>query len=572
MGFSQYIALLLSLSLSSVGEATSRCRCLYGQPCWPSDSAFSALATQLTQPLIHPVPPASACYPPSSPSGNCSDVIAHNVDEIWRADQAGALQNTNFESFVFPNGTVDACYLNVALGFPCEQGSVPPIGVDARSAGDIQAAVKFAKRNNLRLVVKNTGHDYLGRSAGRGGFMVWTHNLKDKVYNPSFVPEGAPANAKETFNAVTFGAGVQWIEAYSFVQQQGRFIVGGISLGGSVGSAGGWVMGAGHSAFAPSFGLGVDNVLQFTIVLANGQYITANAHQHPDLFWALRGGGGGTYGIVVSATYKTHPIFPVTMFALVANFTAPNIAQEVVTEFVKLHPAISDAGWGGYTGISNTNFQTLFVRPNTSEADANSTFSHLLGVAYNATGGSIQTATLTYPTFLDWYTTWFSSVGQVGSRVEIASRLLPHSFASQNPATAAKIMLSIDGGVATNSVAGGAVSRVDPSSTGLNPSWRNAIAQVYVTAFWPEGSSATTIQAAIDRLKKNTDVIDKLTTDSGSYLNEGSLHEHDFKKSFFGAHYSKLKDIKAKYDPSSLFVVALGVGSDDWDQNLQCLR
>jgi FAD/FMN-containing dehydrogenase len=50
---------------------------------------------------------------------------------------------------------------------------------------------------------------------------------------------------------------------------------------------------------------GVDNVLQFTIVLANGSLVTANSYQHPDLFWALRGGGGGTYGVVTSASYKT---------------------------------------------------------------------------------------------------------------------------------------------------------------------------------------------------------------------------------------------------------------------------
>ena len=57
-------------------------------------------------------------------------------------------------------------------------------------------------------------------------------------------------------SAVTFGAGVQWFEAYDYVDEQGRFIVGGISGSGSVGSAGGWVMGGGHSAFSPSLGLG----------------------------------------------------------------------------------------------------------------------------------------------------------------------------------------------------------------------------------------------------------------------------------------------------------------------------
>ena len=91
------------------------------------------------------------------------------------------MQYTNFEAYLFQNGTIDACYLNVTLGIPCKQGSIPPIGVDVRTAENAQAAVKFANQKNLRLVVKNTGHDYLGRSTARGAFLIWTHNLKDKV-------------------------------------------------------------------------------------------------------------------------------------------------------------------------------------------------------------------------------------------------------------------------------------------------------------------------------------------------------------------------------------------------------
>ena len=71
-----------------------------------------------------------------------------------------------------------------------------------------------------------------------------------------------------------------------------------------------------------------------------------------------------------------------------------------------------------------------------------------------------------------------------------------------------------------SSVAGGAVSRVDPDSTGLNPSWRKALFEVYVSTTWPEGSTADFISQKIDGLKQSTLVLDQLTTDSGSYLNE----------------------------------------------------
>jgi FAD binding domain len=181
-------------------KAADTCRCLYGQPCWPNENEFAALASQLSQPLLHPLPPASPCYPPSAPSGNCSVVIANYTNGNWRSDQPGSMQNTNFESFIFHNDTISACYLNATLGIPCGQGSIPPVGVDARSGSDVQAAVKFAKQHNLKLVVKNTGHDYLGRSTARGGFLIWTHNMKEILYNSTFVPKGAPVTTEHTFN------------------------------------------------------------------------------------------------------------------------------------------------------------------------------------------------------------------------------------------------------------------------------------------------------------------------------------------------------------------------------------
>ena len=188
------------LSVFATNKPTSICRCLYGQSCWPKEHEFARLAMQLSQPLLYPLPPASACYPPSAPSGNCSSVIANYTNGNWRSDQPGSMQNTNFETFIFPNDTISACFLNTTLGFPCGQGSVPPVGVDARSADDIRVAINFAKQHNLKLAIKNTGHDYLGRSTARGGFLIWTHNMKDISYNPLFVPQGAPVTTENTFN------------------------------------------------------------------------------------------------------------------------------------------------------------------------------------------------------------------------------------------------------------------------------------------------------------------------------------------------------------------------------------
>ncbi|KAG6373242.1 hypothetical protein JVT61DRAFT_6868 [Boletus reticuloceps] len=141
----------------TVWAGSSGCLCTYGESCWPSASTFSQLQSQVSQLLIYPLPSASACYPLSHPSGNCTAVQANWLDGNWRASIPGSMEAPNFETFTFQNGTIDACYRNTSITGTCDQGSVPVIGVDARSAEDIQAAVNFAVQHNLKLVVKNTG-------------------------------------------------------------------------------------------------------------------------------------------------------------------------------------------------------------------------------------------------------------------------------------------------------------------------------------------------------------------------------------------------------------------------------
>ena len=150
-----FLAIVLSLpSVSS--KPTKSCRCTSGSRCWPSDSEFKTLASKVSQPLIRPVPPATPCY--DSAAGNCTDVLAGWYNGVWRSDQPGAAEHTNYETYTFPNGTIQGCYLSTTLGIPCQQGNVPVTGVDARTPEDIQEAVRFAGNHNLRLVIKNTGY------------------------------------------------------------------------------------------------------------------------------------------------------------------------------------------------------------------------------------------------------------------------------------------------------------------------------------------------------------------------------------------------------------------------------
>ena len=193
-------------------------------------------------------------------------------------------------------------------------------------------------------------------------------------------------------------------------------------------------------------GTGVDNVLQFTIVLSDGSLVTANSYQHPDLFWALRGGGGGTYGVVTSASYKTYSIFPLTEVSLSANFTSPDIAQKVATELIKLLAMISDLGWGASSSLSNSTLSFNATATNASLADTNATFLPFVQYANETSGGLVQ---FTLTSFNSYYEQYLNSNTDSAAlfQVELASRLLPRSLAENDPAKAAKIMLSLDGGV-----------------------------------------------------------------------------------------------------------------------------
>ncbi|KAJ3569435.1 hypothetical protein NP233_g5042 [Leucocoprinus birnbaumii] len=565
--------LLLELVQATTAKGNSKCRCIYGESCWPSDDDFKTLSAQLSQPLIHPVPAASACYPVDHHSGNCSDVQENWFNGIWRSNQPGAYENPNFETYTNKNGSLSGCYLNTTLGLPCEQGSVPPIGIDARTIEDVQAAVRFVGQHNLRFAVKNTGHDYLGRSAGKGAFMIWTHNLKNITYNANFIPEGG--SSAEAVAAFTVGAGVQWSEAYEAAREQQRFIVGGLSSDMSNGAAGGWIMGGGHSAFSPTYGLGVDNVIQFTIVQPDGEHVVANAHNNADLFWALRGGGAGSWGVVTSATYRTYELIPLSMSVINVTFPNPEVAQAVGTKFVGLHPQLSDMGWGGYSFITNDTLFAAFVAPNVSLAEHNTTMNPFVDFTRNATGGSgVEIFVDAYDNFHAWLAVLEAggSAGgmqQLGGNVELASRLLSREAAEQRPEETARLFLSFDL-IAINFVAGGAVARANPDSVALNPGWRKAVAMAYTADGWEDGASGEVVRAARQRVAEYVRRLDPISPDSTTYMNEASLYEPNFKKSFFGDHYDRLRQIKRKYDPKSFFLVAEGVGSEDWDASLTC--
>lgn len=152
--------------------------------------------------------------------------------------------------------------------------------------------------------------------------------------------------------------------------------------------------------------IGVDNIVEETVVLPSGEHVTANAYTNPDLFWALRGGGGPSFGILTSVTYLTHPAGAITAAFLVSNTTTSAARLSVLDEWVKIHPAVVDAGWAGFWPYSPDQFfLTLITLGNPpANSKANATLQGFYNTISKIPGVSIDLAvTKPYAGFHDWY-------------------------------------------------------------------------------------------------------------------------------------------------------------------------
>jgi hypothetical protein len=128
------------------------CKCTAFDSCWPSPSEFAQLSDTLSSPIFQVQPLGTPCHDPTFNAALCDIVKASFSDGLFRTNQPGAAQTDNWEF----NAT-SSCFVNGDRSQPCGQGRVPIIGVNATTISDIQKAVQFAIKHNLKVKVKNTG-------------------------------------------------------------------------------------------------------------------------------------------------------------------------------------------------------------------------------------------------------------------------------------------------------------------------------------------------------------------------------------------------------------------------------
>jgi len=558
-------------------------------PGWPSVKEWDELGAALKGRLIKVEPPFAACGVDVN-AESCTSVLNQIKNPYFLGDQPALTQSS---------GWVGAWH---------SQPSV--YCVEAHETSDIAAAIKFARRKNLRLVIKGGGHSYLGTSCSADSLLIWTRKMNAVETTDSFVPEGAPTGTSPV-PAVHVQAGAIWRQAYDAVTTKGkRYVQGGGCT--TVGVAG-LIQGGGFGSYSKNYGLAAASLLEAQVVIADGSILTVNAYKHPDLFWALKGGGGGSFAAVTSLTLKTHEL-PATFGAAFGTVKASSDeAFRKLIDFVIgfYRDNLFNAHWGEQIRLhSNNRLQVSMLFQGSSLQDATSAWQpfktwisdrpadyawtepfgigtippqHMWDTSFiekfapkaivkdsraGAPGENFYWAGDSAQCGLFWWGYHSAWLPQSLLHEESRKRLSDALFASSRRWD---LELHMNKGLA-----GAPPAALEAAKeTATNPAVLDAFALVIVAGggapAYPgmpgkdkddPGAKirASMIDASFNELKP-------LIPAPASYFNETDFFEPHWQEAFWGANYSRLREIKKTYDPDGLFYVHHGVGSEEWSDD-----
>jgi FAD/FMN-containing dehydrogenase len=533
------------------------------------------------------------------------------VQSPWKVCQAipdGESCRTVFAALKNPYYIGDEVALTQTTGWADAWISHPSVyAVAAQQPKDVVAAVNFARRNNLRLVIKGGGHSYLGTSNAPDSLLVWTRPMNNITLHEAFVAQGCGA-AQAPQPAVTVGAGAIWMHTYNQVTTHGgRYVQGGGCA--TVGVAG-LIQGGGFGSYSKNYGIAAASLLEAQIVTADGSIRLANACTNPDLFWALKGGGGGTFGVVTRMTLRTHDL-PAAFGFVSMTIQASSAAayRRLLGQFVSLYTeSLHNRHWGeivnvrpdnkleiqmSFQGLDKTQAESIWQPFLKWVNDAQSDFTltlpptvqvvpaeHRWDAAYIKARAPAAILSDDRPGASPDNVFWSANVSEAGHFIRgFESIWLPASLlhtGSQPRLTEAllassrhsKVELHFQKGLAGASEEAKASAR----DTSMNPAVLDAFALAIIGSEAPpaypgvHGHEPDLAAAARDarEIVNAMNDLREIAPDAGSYVAESSYFEREWQKSYWGLHYSRLFDVKQKYDPTGLFFVHHGVGSEEW--------
>jgi FAD/FMN-containing dehydrogenase len=424
----------------------------------------------------------------------------------------------------------------------------------AAHAEDVRTLLAYARAHRLRVALRNGGHSYAGYSSGDGRLIVDVSRM-DQV---------------RTFGSTAVvGAGAKLIDVYRALAAKGVTIPAGSCP--TVGVSG-LVLGGGHGVVSRAYGLTCDSLTQATIVTADGRQLTANATEHPDLFWALRGAGNGNFGVVTELRFRTHP----APQAVSAYMTWPwTRAAAVVTAWQEWGPDQPDEIWSALH-LSATPGGTPVV---SVAAFSLGTYGELqnavdrLAARIGASASGVTLKRHSYEEAMEAYagcssfptepqchlpgsTPGRSREGRLGRETYAArSDFFDRSLTAAGVQTLLAQLRSVRGGAGSIALTalGGAVNRVAPTATAFVHRTSRMLAQ-YI-ASWEPGTSGSTARSWL----ASAHTAMRPYASGASYQNYTDPTLTDWRTAYYGAAAPRLATVKQTYDPDRFFDYPQGV-------------
>lgn len=571
---------------SDKDKSAHSCRCLPSQLCWPNKQQWSEFAKSLDGKLIQPLTSLDKCKSDIN-SEKCKTSLAKVKNPFYLQSDPGRNESQGW--------------------YGAWSNKVSTYAVESANTNDVVKAVDFARKHNLRLVIKGAGHDYLGRSNAPDSLLIWTHNMRDITYNKHFHPQNCP-KSKE-YSTVTVGAGTRWLEAYNVVtNKHHEYVQGGGCT--TVGAAGGFTQGGGFGSWSKEFGIGAAGIVQAEIVTANGKVIIANECQNQDLFWAIKGGGGGTFGVITNLTLRTHKL-PEYFGLMSGEIVADNgkAYKSLIKKFLSFYYSdLNNKHWGEqFVFRPNDKLTIAMVTQNLTQEkalDVWKSFKSWVNAqpdlhykvkyidippaqiwSYNfwhknypnmvvkntgpdARDGEFWWASNTGEVFAYWYTyqSWYlpellfdsKNFSKTADTFYKVSRLAP-------------VSIQINKGLAGASKQAIELTKQTSMHPGVFDA--GALAIMSYSSDKPQmGKSKMSedVEKKVDDIYKAMSMIQNLAPNAGTYANEADYFQKDWQKVFWGDNYSRLLNIKNKYDPQGLFYCHHCVGSEYWQEGGMC--
>ena len=548
-----------------------------GEAGWPDEAAWDGLRRSVGGSLIKVEPLFAPCAQ-SVGDADCAQLRNNLRNPFFLGDQPGGTQVSGWHRAWSPAPSVYA--------------------VRARSTADIAAALSFARAHNLRLVVKGAGHSYQGTSNAPDSLLIWTRAMNRVELHDGFVPQGCDEPAVP---AVTAGAGCMWADLYHAVTgEAGRYVQGGGCT--DVGVAG-LIQSGGFGSFSKGFGTAASALLEAEIVTADGVVRICNDHLNSDLFWAIKGGGGGSWGVITRITLRTYDL-PENFGGAWGDIRAKSddAFRLLIARFLDFYrDNLLNPHWGEQFHITPDNTLELsFVCQGLTDDAAKAVWKPFFDwVAQHpdlmATNGLRARARPAR----DWWSVqgnpsmipddrpgepahhgwWNGDQGQVGAYLNgFDSLWLPASLLSpvDELATALfkasrfkKVELHCNKGLAGAPDA----ARKAALTTATNPVVVDAFALALIAdgqaSAYPgeRAPNAAAAQKDADAITSAAETLRAIVPGAGSYVSESNYFNPRWQAAYWGSNYARLASIKGRYDPDCLFFVHNGVGSEGWSRD-----